>query len=406
MRRESRTAHNIPRIRNTDMNITVLGAGRVGQAIIRDLAATGEFHVSAADLSPEALARLEGVANVQTVRADLSRADEVARVVAHADLVVGAVSGHMGHATVERVLRAGRNIVDISFFDEDPFTLDALARERGLIAIVDCGVAPGCSNLILGHMETVFDETDRFACFVGGLPVERRWPHEYRAPFSPIDVIEEYTRPARFRRAGQDVTMPALTEVERVDIPGVGTLEAFNTDGLRTLLRTSQVPSMVEKTMRYPGHAALMEALRATGFFSKEFVSVGGAAVRPLELSARLLFEAWEFEPGEEDLTAMIVEVEGVKQGRRLTHRYTMLDRYDRATLTTSMARTTGYTCTAGVRLVAQQLYTQAGISPPELIGRDERCYNFMMDELKQRGVVFDETITEQHAHDGAVAAS
>ena len=376
------------------MNITVLGAGRVGQAIIRDLAATGEFQVTAADVSPDALRRLDGVANVTQLPADLSRADDVVRAIDGAELVVGAVGGHMGYATVERVLHAGKNIVDISFFDEDPFALDALARERGLVAIVDCGVAPGCSNLICGHMETVFDETVRFSCHVGGLPVERNWPWVYRAPFSPIDVIEEYTRPARFRRDGRDVTLPALTEVERVDVPGVGTLEAFNTDGLRTLLRTSKVPTMVEKTMRYPGHAALMEVLRATGFFSKEFTTVGGVALAPLELTAKLLFDAWEFAPGEEDLTAMIVEVEGLKAGRRTTHRFTLLDRYDRETLTTSMARTTGYTCTAGVRLVAQGLYTNAGISPPEIVGRDERCYTFMMNELKQRGVVFEETVT------------
>src|SRR5690606_30769824 len=189
-------------------------------------------------------------------------------------------------------------------FDRDPFELDALAQEKGVVAVVDCGVAPGCSNLILGRMESLLDETTRFACYVGGLPVERRWPFEYRAPFSPIDVIEEYTRPARFRRDGSVVTMPALSEVERMDVPGVGTLEAFNTDGLRTLLTTSQVPDMVEKTMRYPGHASLMEVLRETGFFRRDYTMIGGVAVRPLELSAKLLFQAWEFAPGEEDLTA------------------------------------------------------------------------------------------------------
>ena len=376
------------------MNVTVLGAGRVGHAIIRDLAATGEFQVTAADVSPDALARLDGVPNVMPVRADLTRGEEIDRVIADAELVVGAVGGHMGYATVERVLRAGRNIVDISFFDEDPFTLDALARERELIAIVDCGVAPGCSNLICGHMETVLDETRRFTCFVGGLPVQRRWPFEYRAPFSPIDVLEEYTRPARFRRDGHSVTLPALTEIERVDVPGVGTLEAFNTDGLRTLLQTSAVPTMVEKTMRYPGHAALMEVMRETGFFRKEPIAVGDVQVAPLALSAKLLFEAWTFAPGEEDLTAMIVEVEGVKDGRNTTHRFTMLDRYDHASQTTSMARTTGYACTAAVRLVAQGLYTRIGISPPELIGRDDRAYAFMMAELAQRGVVFTESVT------------
>lgn len=376
------------------MRVTVLGAGRVGRAIVKDLAADGTFSVTAVDVSGDALATLEGIRNVRCERADLTQGAEIDRVVRQADLVVGAVSGHMGYATLERVLQAGRNVVDISFFDEDPFALDALARERGLVAIVDCGVAPGCSNLICGHMERVLDETLRFACYVGGLPVQRKWPYEYRAPFSPIDVIEEYTRPARFRRDGRDITLPALTEIERMEVPGVGTLEAFNTDGLRTLLKTSKTPDMVEKTMRYPGHAALMEVMRETGFFRTEFTVVGGVAVRPLELTAKLLFQAWEFEPGEEDLTAMRVEVEGVKGGRRVTHTFQMLDRYDVASQTTSMARTTGYTCTAAVRLVASGLYQHVGISPPELIGRESKCYDFVMGDLRERGVVFEESVT------------
>ncbi|MHB1223465.1 MAG: saccharopine dehydrogenase family protein [Gemmatimonadaceae bacterium] len=376
------------------MRVTVLGAGRVGSAIVRDLAADGTFDVTAVDRSAESLAPLAGVPNVSRERADLSDGGEIDRVVRDADLVVGAVAGHMGYATVHRVLQAGKNIVDISFFPEDPFGLDQLARERGLIAIVDCGVAPGCSNLILGHMESVLDQTTRFTCFVGGLPTERRWPYEYRAPFSPIDVIEEYTRPARFRRDGQDVTVPALTEVERVEIAGVGTLEAFNTDGLRTLLTTSRAPTMVEKTMRYPGHAALMEVLRETGFFRTEPTRIGDSMVSPLEVSAKLLFEAWTFQPGEEDLTAMLVEVEGVSGGRSVRHSFTLLDRYDRASRTTSMARTTGYTCTAAVRMVAAGLYGRIGISPPEFIGREPECYDFMMARLGERGIVFEERVS------------
>ncbi|NLG60768.1 MAG: saccharopine dehydrogenase [Candidatus Cloacimonetes bacterium] len=377
------------------MRITVLGAGRVGRAIIRDLAVDGTFSVRAVDVAAASLAPLEGLRNVECERADLSRGEEIDRVIADADLVVGAVAGHMGHATLERVIRAGRNVVDISFFDRDPFELDALAQEKGVVAVVDCGVAPGCSNLILGRMESLLDETTRFTCYVGGLPVQRRWPYEYRAPFSPIDVIEEYTRPARFRRNGEDVTLPALSERERIEVDGIGTLEAFNTDGLRTLLTTSRTPTMVEKTLRYPGHAELMEVLRETGFFRTDFIDVGGTAVRPLEVSARLLFAAWEFEPGEEDLTAMRVEVEGVRDGRRVLHRFEMLDRYDRATRTTSMARTTGYTCTSAVRMVAAGLYKQIGISPPEYVGADPRCYDFIMTGLRERGVVFTETVTE-----------
>ena len=375
------------------MNVIVLGAGRVGGAIARDLAKDGEFHVTAADASPAALERLaaEGIA---TVRADLGDPAELGRLVRAHDLVVGAVPGFMGFETLRRVLEAGKPVVDISFFDHDPFELDALARDVGVVAIVDAGVAPGCSNLILGHLDTVLDETESFACYVGGLPTVRRWPYEYKAPFSPIDVIEEYTRPARLRRNGVPVTLPALSEVELVDLPGVGTLEAFNTDGLRTLLATMSTPTMVEKTLRYPGHAERMRMLRETGFFDASPLEIGGAKVRPLDLSAHLLFRAWRLEDGEEDLTAMRVVVDGRRDDRPVRHVFDLLDRYDPATRTSSMARTTGYTCTAMVRLVARGLYDRPGISPPELVGRAPGCFAFVMNQLAARGVVFRETVT------------
>ncbi|HET9210083.1 MAG TPA: saccharopine dehydrogenase C-terminal domain-containing protein [Thermoanaerobaculia bacterium] len=375
------------------MKIVILGGGRVGSAMARDLGADPRFEVTVVDASAEALRRLEGW-GLKTERADLADPAAVGRAVRGHDLVVGAVPGFMGFATLKAVLEADKDVVDISFFDEDPFLLDGLARERGRIAIVDCGVAPGCSNLVLGRMAAELDRVDSFVCLVGGLPAERTWPFEFKAVFSPIDVLEEYTRPARFKRFGQMVTLPALTEVELVDVPGVGTLEAFNTDGLRTLLRMD-VPSMVEKTMRYPGHADKMRMLRETGFFHTEPLEVGGARVRPLDLTARLLFSSWQLGPGEEDFTAMRIVVEGEKQGRRVRRTWDLLDRYDRETGTTSMARTTGYTCTAAVRLVAAGLYDRKGISPPEFVGRDAAAYEFMMRELAARGVVFRETRVE-----------
>jgi len=376
-----------------DKRISVLGAGRVGSAIVRDLAAEGEFEILAVDAGQSALDQLAGVRGVTCRRADLSSASAVAEAVAGADLAVGAVPGFMGYATVEAVLKAGKPIVDISFFAEDPFGLDDLARSKGLVAAVDCGIAPGCSNLILGYLETVLDKVERFDCLVGGLPVVRTWPYEYKAVFSPSDVIEEYVRPARFVEHGEVVTRPALSEPELLDFPGVGTLEAFNTDGLRSLLRTVKAPFLRERTMRYPGHIEKMRMLRETGFFSKEPVSVGGAAVRPLDFTARLLFPHWQLGEGEEDITVMRVEVEGQRGGRAVLHTFDLLDRFDRDTGTISMARTTGYTCTAVVRLVARGLFKEPGISPPEFLGRHADCYFFVMQELAKRGVVFRETV-------------
>jgi lysine 6-dehydrogenase len=372
------------------MKVIVLGAGRVGAAIALDLAQDAEFEVSVVDVSEKAVARLERRGIVGEV-VNLFHPGELRRVAAAADLVVGAVPGDMGFATLRAVLEVKRPVVDISFFPEDPLLLDELARESNVAAIVDCGIAPGFSNMFLGHMEDSLDRTDRFACYVGGLPVERTLPWEYKAPFSPADVVEEYTRPARYVSHGAQVTMPALSEPEFLEFAGVGTLEAFNTDGLRSLLRTSRVPFMQEKTMRYPGHIEQIRLLREMGFFGLVPVEVGGVSVRPRDLATALLFPAWELKAGEEDLTAMRLVAEGVRDGKGVRITYDLLDRYDRATGTTSMARTTGYTCTAAVRLLARGMWEEVGIVPPEYLGRRAECFSFIRRELASRGVVFAE---------------
>lgn len=368
------------------MKIVVLGAGRVGAAMVRDLASQDDLEVTAVDFSQQAL---DGLHHVETEQADLGDAGEVARLAAAHDLVVGAVPGPMGFATARAVIEAGTPLVDISFFEEDAFALDALARRRGVPALVDCGVAPGLSNLVLGHLETTLDSVESFACYVGGLPVERRAPFEYKAPFSPIDVLAEYTRPVRLREHGRAVQRPALGRPERLDVDGVGTLEAFETDGLRTLMVTSQVPNLIEKTLRYPGHRRLMEVLRESGFLDEERVTLrDGTELAPIDLTAHLLFPLWQLREGEEELTVMRLVVHGAQDGKAVKLTYDLIDRTDVATGTSSMARTTGYTCTAMVRLLADGLWHRPGVAPPEIIGRDERCHDRVIDYLAQRGVV------------------
>lgn len=368
------------------MRIVVLGAGRVGGAIVRDLSSDPDHAITVVDLDPQAMERLDGL-KVDTELADLSNAASVKAAVADADLVVGCVPGFMGYRTVEAVLQAGKPIVDISFFPEDAFELDELARENGVPCLVDCGVAPGLTNMILGRMEQVLDQVESFKVFMGGLPVERGWPWEYKAPFSPRDVIQEYTRPARLRRNGEDITLPALSEVELVHFPGLGTLEAFNTDGLRSLIETSETPNMVEKTMRYPGHAERMRMLREAGFFRDEEILVPSGSVRPRDVTETLLFDAWQFEEGEPDLTVGRIEVVGVQDGDRVRHTFNLLDYYNPETETSSMARTTGYTCAAVARLVTSGLWTEPGVAPAEFVGRRKDCYDFVRKHLHERAV-------------------
>lgn len=374
------------------MRIVVFGAGRVGAAIAKDLAFDGDFEVTVADISTEALTPLGSIPGITTVQADLGSLEMVRRLAEVHDLVVGAVPGPMGYETARAVVACGRPLVDISFFERDPHPeLDDLAKQKGVVAVYDAGIAPGFSNLVLGHAERVFETVDRFECYVGGLPAQRCLPWEYRAVFSPIDVIAEYTRPARLVEGGAVVVREALTELELIDFEGVGTLEAFNTDGLRSLLRCD-VPHMKEKTLRYPGHAERMRTLRDAGFFSEEEITVRGATVRPLDVTASLLFADWRLREGERDLTVMRLEVEGLRDGARQRWRLDLLDRFDPELGITSMARTTGYMCTATVRLIAAGWYDAPGFVSPEVVGRVDGCFDFLRERLAERGVVFSES--------------
>jgi lysine 6-dehydrogenase len=378
------------------MQVTVLGAGMIGSAIAKDLAQETGLSVTAVDLNEKALVKLETQASVRGIRADLQKEGGISSIIANCDLVICAVPGFMGFETLRRIIEGGKNVVDISFFEEDAFLLDDLAKSRGVTAVVDCGVAPGLCNIIAGHVYDLLDRTDRYVCYVGGLPQVRQWPFEYKAVFSPGDVLEEYTRPARLVEYGEEVVRPALSDAELITLPELGTVEAFNTDGLRTMMRTLDIAFMREKTLRYPGHANLMRIFRQSGFLNTDPIEVEGHMIRPIAMTSKLLFDQWQLKEGEADLTVMQVVIEGQKQGRGLRYTYYLLDQYDEETQTTSMARTTGYTCAIVARQVINGLLTQKGICPPEFIGRTERCYENLLGEYAKRNINVTETITDQ----------
>lgn len=370
--------------------IIVLGAGLVGSAIARDL--QKQHQVTSADASEGALQKMAGF-GIHTIQADLSNPEILKKLVADYDLVIGALPGFMGFETLRTCLEAGKNVVDISFFPEDAFALQQLALEKGLTAVVDCGVAPGMGNIILGHWHKRM-KINRFRCLVGGLPQVRRWPWEYRAVFSPIDVIEEYIRPARYVEGGRLVTREALSDPELIDFEGVGTLEAFNTDGLRSLIHTMpDIPDMIEKTLRYPGCIEYLRVLRAGGFFSYDEIEVKGQRIRPVDLTARLLFPQWKLQPGEGDFTIMRISMEGELDGKSTTVDYDLLDRYDPQTDTISMARTTGYTCTAVANLLLSGKFDRKGICPPEYVGESEGALEAVLAYLEERGVFYRKTL-------------
>ncbi len=373
------------------MKAVVLGAGMVGSVMAADLAGDAAFSVTVADASAEHLGRVDAKTNgrARTVRADLSDAAVLRKTIAEADIVLGALSSRIAFAALKTIIAAGKSYCDISFMAEDPLELDSLAKAKGVTVVVDCGVAPGMSHMLAGHAAAKLSPCENIEIYVGGLPRERRWPFEYKAAFSPSDVIEEYTRPTRLVEHGNVVVREALSEPELMNFDGAGTLEAFNTDGLRSLVKTLKVPFMKEKTLRYPGHIELMRVLRETGFFGEEPVEVGGVRVRPRDLTAKLMFPKWTYEPGEEDLTVMRVLGDGVLNGKRTRLRWDLFDLYDKATQATSMARTTAFPCAIVARMIVSGKWRKPGVFTPEFLGPEAGVLEHVLSEHEKRGVTY-----------------
>lgn len=371
------------------MQIAILGAGMVGRAMAIDLSA--KYQVTSFDVSEQALQLLtQKNKAIKTVQADLSDYSKYNSMLQAFDFVICAVPGFMGYKTLEAIIQAQKNVVDISFFPENALELDALAKEKNVTAIVDCGVAPGMSNLMLGYHNEHMKITD-FECMVGGLPKKRVLPFEYKAPFSPIDVLEEYTRPARYVENGHIVTKPALSDAELIDFEQAGTLESFNTDGLRSILFTmGHIPNMKEKTLRYPGHIDLMKGLIKAGFLKTEAVNFKGQQVAPLEFTSALLFDQWKLGANEAEFTLMQIRISDAGT----TICYDLYDEYDPATGTSSMSRTTGYTCTAALNMLIEKLFTEKGVFPPELVGKHAACFDFILNYLQQRNIHYKKTVT------------
>jgi lysine 6-dehydrogenase len=379
-------------------NIIVLGAGMVGSAMALDLAK--KHTVTLADLSQHALDKTHKRNNsITTLQLDAKNKNMLTNVLAPFDMVVCAVPGFMGYETLQTIIECGKNVVDISFFPEDALQLHELAKKKGVTAIVDCGVAPGMDNIILGYYNEKMKLTD-FECLVGGLPKVKKWPFFYKAPFSPVDVIEEYTRPARYVENGHVVVKPAMSDVEHLEFEGVGTLESFNSDGLRSIIFTMpHIPNMKEKTLRYPGHIEKVLALRDSGFFSREPLKVGNSEVIPLEVTSRILFGEWKLGETEEEITVMRVTVQGTEAGKEKKIVYHLHDVYDKVTHTSSMARTTGYTATAAVNMFLEGLFKEKGVFPPEQVGKHEACFHYFLHYLKERGVHYRKEEIQLPAH-------
>lgn len=378
------------------MKAVVLGAGLVGGLIAADL--SRDFEVTVIDLDRAALDRVKAGAGVETIVGSAVDPQVVGPATEETAVVAGAVPGRLGYQMLELLIDLGRNVADISFMPQDFTALDQRAKDRGVTVVPDFGVAPGMCHLLVGRAAHLLDEVDSAEILVGGIPANPKPPWNFKVVFSPEDTIDEYIRPARFVRDGREESLPALSELEEIDIPGVGRLEAFLTDGLRSLIKTIPARNMVEKTMRWPGHAQMMEALRQAGFFDPQPRPLAGSDISPLRATSELLFSDWQMRPdeGDRDLTVMSVRVVGRRQGQSVTYHWQLVDRFDEATGRHSMARTTGHACAAMARAIGQGRLTKTGVIAPELVADDDALFRFLLAQQAEQGVVYHQTVTTE----------
>ena len=370
------------------LRAAVVGLGHVGSAIARDLydRVVGR-ELIVADVNRAAVERVsKSLRGVEGRVVDASKVEDLKRLFRDVDVAVSAVPGRLGRNCWLSAIEEKVDLVDVSYSPDDPLTLNVQAREAGITLVPDAGVAPGLSNILAGRASSIMDEVEELKIYVGAIPQEPRTPLGYVVTWSPEDLIEEYTRPARIIRDGVQTQLPALSEVERISIEGVGELEAFLTDGLRTMLRTlKNVRRMEEKTVRWPGHAERVLLLRTLGFLDGSPVDVGGSSVAPAALTARLLRE--RLSGDQKDLVVLMVRARGRAGLERVEVEYLMVDRYDEGAGTTAVARTTAFVATGIVRLLMEGVLPGPGVVPPEYIGMDEDSFSALMDWLSWKGI-------------------
>ena len=354
--------------------VIILGGGMIGSAISRDLCELGYF-VSVIDKNLELSKNFEKY-GINYINLDFNNKNKLVEIIKDFDIVVGAVPGFMGFEVLKIIIESKKDIVDISFMPENSKDYDEIARLNDVTVITDAGLAPGLSNLFFGQKYNEYDILDSAKCFVGGLPQKPKPPWWYKSVFSPIDVIEEYTRPARIKDKGDLIIKPALTDIESININNIGKLDAFNSDGLRSLLDLN-IPNMVEKTLRFPGHIQKIIDMINNGLFDN----------KNIDSTVKKLFLEWTPNNEDYDQTIMKLDFVGFKDDKEIYESFELVDYYDQKNNISSMARTTGYTCCSIVDVILNKKFTKKGVFNMEDFGGNKVIVNSILDYLEKRNI-------------------
>ncbi|MBA3405861.1 MAG: saccharopine dehydrogenase NADP-binding domain-containing protein [Gemmatimonadaceae bacterium] len=381
------------------MRMLVLGAGLQGSACAYDLLQNEEItEVRLADLQIDHLAKFlapySGKRLIPTPL-DVRNREAVGALMRECDAVMSAIPYYFNLDLAKSAAEAGVHFCDLGGNTDIVFEqkrLDAQAREKNITIVPDCGLAPGMVNILSEHGIRQMDTVDEVKIFVGGLPQNPEPPLNYQIVYSLEGVLDYYTTLSWIIRNGEREQVKALSEVEPVmfDAP-VGELEAFHTaGGLSTMAfrYEKKIPSMEYKTLRYPGHAAIMEAIRELGLLELEPIDVKGVKVVPRDVAVAAMGPRLT-KPKGRDLVALRVTVKGMKDGKPKTAAWELVDRYDEERGISAMMRTTGYSLSITGQMQARGEISPAGVHTPDECVPAERY----IAELAKRGVKIQEIV-------------
>jgi lysine 6-dehydrogenase len=383
------------------MRMLVLGAGLQGSACAYDLLqnpAITEVRLAdqRVDRLPPFLQPYVGTGRLTTIQLDVKDTTAVAAAMQGVQSVMSALPYYLNLPMTEAAIAAGAHFCDLGGNTEivqQQQRLQAQAKAKGVTVIPDCGLAPGMVNILAQLGIDRCDTVDAVRIFVGGLPQHPEGPLNYQIVYSIEGVLDYYTTLSWIIRDGKQLQMKALSEIEPIhfDAP-VGELEAFHTaGGLSTMAFRYQgkIPNMEYKTLRYPGHAKIMEAIRELGLLELEPVQVKGTTVVPREVAIAQM-QPRLTKTNSPDLVALRVVVTGKKDGKSITHTFELVDRYDAAHGISAMMRTTGYSLSITGQLQAAGAVTPAGVHTPDECMPGERY----IAELATRGVIIKQMVS------------
>lgn len=383
------------------MRMLVLGAGLQGSACAYDLLQNDSItEVRLADRIvdnlPKFLQPYVGGERLKLITLDVKDAAAVAKAMEGVKSVMCALPYYFNKPMTEAAIAAGAHFCDLGGNTEivqEQKTLNASAAAKGLTVVPDCGLAPGMVNILAQLGIDRLDVTQSVRIYVGGLPQEPVGPLKYQIVYSIEGVLDYYTTLSWIVRDGKRMEVKALSEIEPVhfDSP-VGELEAFHTaGGLSTMAHRyeGKIPELEYKTLRYPGHAKIMEAIRDLGLIDLAPVDVKGQMISPRDVAIAQMHPRL-FKKESPDLVALRVVVKGTKGGKPQTHKFELVDRFDATNRISAMMRTTGYSLSITGQLLAMGEVKSTGVHTPDECMPGERY----VTELGKRGILIRQTVS------------